>query len=69
MSVCVCACVCMCVRACSCVCVCVCVCVRAYVTEVGCSRGGTRLVMHNLHTCTLYCVCVDHKRTQSGRGS
>jgi len=35
-----------------------CVCVRAYVTEVGCSRGGTRLVMHNLHTCTLYCVCV-----------
>ena len=35
--------------------VCVCVCV----TEVGCSGGGARLGMLNLHTYyTLYCACV-----------
>ena len=31
-------------------CVCVCVCMRACVTEVGCSWGGTRLVTRDLCT-------------------
>jgi len=37
--------------------------------EVGCSEGGTTLVLHNLHThYILYCVCII-KQTQSGRSS
>jgi len=46
-----------------CVCACVCVCMRY---RSGMFKGGTRLVMHNFHTCTLYCVCVIRSRHNRG---
>ena len=57
------------------------VCVSVCVTEVGSSGSVTRLVMHDIHTYTLYYVCVITsgrtrgaaaealKQTQSGNSS
>ena len=48
---------------------CVCVCMCVWVTEVGHSWDGTKLVMCNFliyHTCILYCVCVITHRCNQG---
>jgi len=41
------------------------VCVSVCVKEVGSSRSVTRLVMHDIHTYTLYYVCM-HSWLQQG---
>ena len=61
---------CLCVCECVCVCLCVCVCVCVHYGS-GMFGGGTRLVMHDLHTYTLYCACIitsEHNHRAAAEG-